>query len=80
MGTDETIARRAALKEVVIATHLLATTYSMRHDLSGRPLEAGQLAAHQAMAAQLRGLADKMDGIASRGTPSVLAAFFGAPG
>lgn len=67
-------ARRAALKALVPHAHLLAGSYSLPNR------EQPTTEHHQAVADELRRLGDLMDGLAERGTATVLAAFFGGLG
>ena len=78
INTDK---QRTALKILVPHAHLIASGYwSLTHDSQGEKLPAEAIADNRALATEIRRIADRMDEIASRGTPSVLAAFFGGLG
>ncbi len=71
----QTAAQRAALKVLLAQAHFLARGYASPC-ADGAALEPHLLA----IGAELRRLADKMDELATRGTPTVLGDFFGALG
>ncbi len=73
--------QRAALKLLVPHAHLIAAAYwGQTHDMDGHPLTLTAVEDNRALSVELRRIADRMDEVASRGSASVLAAFFGATG
>jgi hypothetical protein len=73
--------QRMALKILVPHAHLIAAGYwALTHDSEGQPLSSTAIEDNRALSVELRRIADRMDEVASRGSASVLAAFFGATG
>ncbi len=71
--------QRVALKILVPHAHLIAAGYwALTHDSEGNPLSLTAIDENRALSVEIRRIADRMDEVATRGTASVLAAFFGA--